>query len=107
MVLFKSPRDVQQFDILGTQMGLGKQLKQLYDDATKDPYGHLMIDLRPSTPDLLRYCSNRTSLPSEFFLPNSRARISDIKDKRTELLYSQALSESQQEISTSFPFTLS
>ena len=52
-----------------------------------------MIDLRPSTPDLLRYCSNVT-FPSEFFVPNSRARISDIYDKRTELLYSEALSES-------------
>ena len=88
IVLFKSPRDLQQIDILGRQMGLGKQLKQWYDDATQQPYGHLMIDLRPSTPDLLRYCSNVTSFPSEFFVPNSRARISDINDKRTELLYS-------------------
>ena len=46
-----------------------------------------MTDLRPSTPDLLRYCSNVTSFPSEFFVPNSRARISDINDKRTELLF--------------------
>ena len=66
-----------------------------------------MIDLRPSKPDLLRYCSNVTSFPSEFFVRNSRAGISDIKDKRTELLYSEALWESQQEISTSFPSTLS
>ena len=107
IVLFKSPRDVQQIDILGRQLGLGKQLKQWYGDATQEPYGHLMIDLRPSSPDLLRCCSNVTSLPSEFFVPNSRARISDIIDKRTELLYSEALSESQKEISTSFPSTLS
>ena len=66
-----------------------------------------MIDLRPSTTDLLRYCSNVTSFPTEFFVPNSRARITDINDKRTELLYSEALSESQQEISTSFPSKLS
>ena len=107
IVLFKSPRDVQQIDILGRQLGLGRQLKQWYDDATQEPYGHLMIDLRPSTPDLLRYCSNVTSFPSDFFVPNSRARITDINDKRTELLYSEALSESQQEISTSFPSKLS
>ena len=66
-----------------------------------------MIDLRPSIPDLLRHCSNVTSFHSEFFVPNSRARISDINDKSTEILYSEALSESQQEISTSFPSTLS
>ena len=104
IVFFKSPRDVQQIDILGRQLGLGKQW---YDDATQEPYGHLMIDLRSSTPDLLRYYSNVTSFPSEFFVPNNRARFSDIKDKRTELLYSEALSESQQEISISFPSTLS
>ena len=52
-----------------------------------------MIHLRPSTPDLLR-CSNVTLFPSEFFVPNSRARISDINDKRTKLFYSEALSES-------------
>ena len=75
IVLFKSTRDVQQINILGRQLGLGRQLKLWYDDATQEPYGHLMIDLRPSTPDLLRYCSNVTSFPSEFFVPNSRARI--------------------------------
>ena len=107
IVLFKSPRDVQQIDILGRQLGLGKQLKQWYNDARQEPYGHLMIDLRPPTPVLLRYCSNVTSFPSEFFVPNSRARISDINDKRTELLYSEALSESQQEVSASFSPTLS
>ena len=61
-----------------------------------------MIDFRLSAPDLLGYCSNVTSFPSEFFVPNRRARFSDINDKRTEILYTEALSESQQEISTSF-----
>ena len=106
IVLFKSPRDVQQIDILGRQLGLGRQLKQWYDDATQE-HSHFMIDLRPSTPDLLRHCSNVTAFPSEFFVPNCRARITDNNDKRTELLYSEALSESQQEISTSFPSKLS
>ena len=83
IVLFRSPRDMQQIDILGRQLGLRKQLKQWYNDATQEPYGNLIIDLRPSTPDLLRYCSNVTSFPSEIFVPNSRARISEINDKRT------------------------
>ena len=105
IVLFKSPRDVHQINILGRQLDLGKQLKQWDDDATQD--GHLMIVLRPSLPDLLRSCSNVTLFPSEFFIPNSRARICDINDKRTKLLYSEALSESQQGTSTCFPSTLS
>ena len=101
-VLLKYPRDVQQIDILGRQLDLGKQLKQWFDDATQEPYGHLMIDLRPSTSDLLRYCSKVTSFPSELFVPNIRARISDINVERSELLYSQVLSESQQKFSTAF-----
>ena len=62
-----------------------------------------MICLKPSTPDLLRNCSNATFFPSEFFVPNSRARTSDINDKRTEIFSSEALLEYQQKISTSFP----
>ena len=104
IVLFKSSRYAQQIDILGGQLGVEKQLKQWYDDATQEPYGHLMIDIWPSTPEFLRYCSSVTSFPSE---PNSRARISDINDKRTELLYSEALSISQQENSNNFPSKLS
>ena len=41
-VLFKSPRDVQPIDILGRQLGLGKQLKQCIDDATQEPNGHIL-----------------------------------------------------------------
>ena len=69
IVLFKSPRDVKQIDILGRQLVLGRQQNLWYDDSTKEPYGHLAIALRPSTPELLRYCSNVTSFPSEFFVP--------------------------------------
>ena len=72
-------------------MGLGKQIKQWCDDATQELCSRLMSDLRTSTPDLLRYCSNVTSFPSEIFVPNIRAHISDINDKRKRLLYSEAL----------------
>ena len=47
IVLFKSPRDVLQINTLGTQLGLGSQLKEWYQDATSVPYGHLLIDLSP------------------------------------------------------------
>ena len=98
---------MQQTDIVGRQLLLGKQLKQWYDDATQEPYDNLMIDLRLSTPDLLRLCSNVDSFHSEFFVPNSCARISVINDRRTQFLYSENLSESQHEISINFPSTLS
>ena len=33
-------------------------LKESYEFATKQPFGHLLIDLDPKTSDFLRYCSN-------------------------------------------------
>ena len=92
IVLFKSPRDVQQIKVLGRQLGLGDQLAKWYQHATDIPYGHLMIDISPRTPDQLRYCTNSTAFPSIFFLHNSRARVTVIDDKPTKLLYSAALS---------------
>ena len=43
MVLFRSPRDVQQIDVLGKQLGLGNTQRKWYADATTTPYGHLLI----------------------------------------------------------------
>ena len=97
IVLFKSPRDVQQIGVLGKQIGLGKQLVYWYNDATAKPYGHLMIDLSPRTPDILRFSTNSTSFPSLFFLPNSKVRTTEIDDNRAELLYAKALSRIQAE----------
>ena len=47
LVLFKSPRDVLQFNPLSQQLGLGSQLKECYQDATSILYGHLLIDTTP------------------------------------------------------------
>ena len=95
IVLFKSPRDVQQIKILARQLGLGDQLVQWYNHATNKPYGHLMIDLDPKTPDLLRYSTESTSFPAKYFVPNSKARTTFIDDQQTELLYTKALSRIQ------------
>ena len=103
IVLFKSPRDVQQIDVLGKQLGLGSTLKKWYVDASSKPYGHLMIDLSPKTPDLLRYCIDVTSFPSQFYLPNSRSRTTEINDQKSRLLYSQALSAFEQRPPENFP----
>ena len=91
IVLFKSPRDVQQIGVLAKQLGLGKQLVEWYAESTREAYGHLMIDLSPKTPDTLRFCTNSSSFPATFFLPNSSARITEINDQQTKLLYSEAL----------------
>ena len=87
MVLFKSPRDVQQIDVLGKQLGLGNTQRKWYVDATSTPYGHLMIDLSPESNDLLRYSTDVTSFPSEFFLPSSKSGVTPMKDRNSGLLY--------------------
>jgi hypothetical protein len=56
IVLFKNPRDVSQVAILAWQMYPGKSqfVVEAYKDATKEPHGYLLIDLRPDTDDRYR-----------------------------------------------------
>ena len=69
IVLFKSPRDVLQIKTLSQQLGLGSHLKEWYEDATYVPYGHLHIAVTPKTVHSLRYCSNKGSVSTKFYLP--------------------------------------
>ena len=72
--LFKSARDIQKIEFLGKHVNLVKFLKHCYQFATKDPLGHLLIDLDPKTSDCLRYCSNITEPgPTVFYLPSDKA----------------------------------
>ena len=61
LVLFKNPRDATQVVSLAKQMfpGNGKFLQEAYADATKEPFGYLLVDLRQSTPEHMRL---RTSI---------------------------------------------
>ena len=56
IVLFKSPRDVQQVETLARQMypGNSQFMREAFADATREPYSYLLIDLKPNTPDELR-----------------------------------------------------
>ena len=72
IILFESPRDVQQLDHLGSQMDVAKILRTDYELATRDSFGHFLIDLDPRTSECLRYCSNITRPGSTvFYLPLS------------------------------------
>ena len=62
MVLFKNPRDASMITHLGAQMGNAEFLKQAFRDATRNPFTHLMINLRSHSPDALR---NRINVLSE------------------------------------------
>lgn len=56
IVIFKNVRDASQITNLAKQMYPGNvnYLKSSYEDATRKPYGYLLIDLKPDTDDLLR-----------------------------------------------------
>jgi hypothetical protein len=56
IVLFKNPRNAGQVSTLARQMypGKSKFVVEAYEDATKEPYGYLLIDLKPETHDAYR-----------------------------------------------------
>lgn len=60
LVLFKSPRDKSQISYLNRQMYPESKnfLTDAYLQATKEPWGYLLIDLKPDTPDEVRLRSN-------------------------------------------------
>ena len=67
MILFKNPRDQGQIDALGRQMypNTKRFLSSVFADATSKPYGYLVIDLRPETPDNFRLRSNVLPIDKE------------------------------------------
>jgi hypothetical protein len=60
VVLFKNPRDAGQVMTLARQMypGKSKFVLEAYTDATRRPYGYLLIDLKPETDDAYRIRTN-------------------------------------------------
>jgi GTPase SAR1 family protein len=60
LVLLKNPRDAIQASVLARQVypGRSKFVVEAYKDATKNPYGYLLIDLRPETYESYRVRTN-------------------------------------------------
>ena len=95
IVLFKSLRDIQQIEYLGKQLNALNVIKEAYETATKEPYGHLVIDLDPKTTEGLRFCSNVIGpSPSIFYLPTQKARVTSIADEKEARAYTAALVQS-------------
>ena len=65
LILFKTPRDSSVIIHLSRQIypGRGKILQEAFRDSTSKPFGYLLIDLKPDTPDNLRLRTN--ILPGE------------------------------------------
>ena len=106
IVLFKSPRDVMQVTTLSTQLGLGSELVDWYQDATSVPFGHLLIDLSPRTDDRLRYCTNTGSIPSKFYIPDRLKQSKILDDEHTKSLYSPSVPIIFPQMQKSFPSVL-
>ena len=60
LVLFKNPRDKGKAGILARQMfpSKWKSLLSAVEDAHRNPYSFLVVDLRPETPDQIRIRSD-------------------------------------------------
>ena len=88
MILFNSPRDLEQIGILGRQLGERSTLMKAYKRATQEPFGHLMIDLDARSSRNLRYCSHCSAdEPTHFYCATDQLFIS-VNDEFTKLLYS-------------------
>lgn len=57
LVLFATPRDKSQFHHFARQVEprRARFVTDAYTDAVSKPYGYLLVDLKPHTPDVLRY----------------------------------------------------
>ena len=52
VILFKSPRDLQQIDHFGRQLKQLDFTREAYQRVTTRPFGHLLIDFDPKTSDV-------------------------------------------------------
>ncbi len=60
LVLFANKRDESQIRLLAKQQApmRNKSFLEAYEDATKLPYGYLVVDCAPSTPSTLKWRTN-------------------------------------------------
>ena len=60
IVMFKNPRDKVQVKVLARQMfdKDAKVMEEAFSDATKNPHGYLLVDLKQATPEHLRLRTN-------------------------------------------------
>jgi hypothetical protein len=75
MVLFKNPRDKQQVAYLGKQVFPKHKnfLLDAFEDATREPYEYLLVDLHPNTPDNLRVHAKIFNYPGTVYVPHSNS----------------------------------
>lgn len=72
LVLFKNPRDKGQVRTLAHQMypNNPRFLVRAFEDATSQPYEHMLIDLKPDTPEALRVRARTFDPTPRVYLPH-------------------------------------
>jgi hypothetical protein len=87
LVLFKNPRDQQQISVLARQMypKESHKLLHIFNQATQQPYGYLLVDLKQDTPDRERLKPNvintiKSFDPMQHLHTNSRILQSNIME---------------------------
>lgn len=71
MVLFKNPRDCRQVEYLANQIytkTTKKGIIESFQDATDQPYGYLLVDLKQDTPACLRLRANILETPQTVYV---------------------------------------
>ena len=63
LILFQSPRDKMQIKVLSNQLQ-APHMVPAFNDATSKPHGYLLVDLKPTTPNYLRF---RTDIFQHWF----------------------------------------
>ena len=71
LVLFKNPRDASQVDSLARQVFPTQILflREAYEDATRQPYSYLFLDLKPTTPQTHRVRAHLFRDPTVVYIP--------------------------------------
>lgn len=72
-VLMKNPREDAQVDRLAQSMSRRKRrfLLEAFEDATREPFSHLLLDMRQDTPNELRCLSNVTERVAYSYVPRA------------------------------------
>ena len=97
LVLLKNPRDKSQIRHLAHQLSPEKPLfvQEAYMDATNKPHGYLLVDLKQSTPEVLRYRTNifpHEALHQTVYLPingktSKLKQNSSSRQRRQQVIY--------------------
>ena len=90
IIIMKTPRIGKQLRLLGSEIdGITSDfLEKCYKNATKNRYGHLLIDVSPACNDLLRFASNIgglqvTAEPTVFWQPPYQGRSAEYVESET------------------------